>query len=216
MGYKKSNRPDNNLGFRLDLGKFLFGALLASVPMSYLIIKSIHRQPEVILAKTVESPVQIEKSMLSSKTISPKEIEFEILTPSPTNRSENVLPSEETSKSTPKTAPQRTPNTTPLSQDVIILIEKYANQYAVDKDMMINIAKCESGFRGNAVNGPYAGIYQFMTSTWVSNRRAMGLDSNPNLRFNLEESIKTAAFKMSRDGFGAWPVCQSIARGKTL
>jgi hypothetical protein len=79
--------------------------------------------------------------------------------------------------------------------------------------MMIGIAKCESGFRENAVNGPYAGIYQFVSGTWISNRRAMGLDENLELRYNAEESVKTAAFKMNRDGFGAWPVCQHKAKG---
>jgi hypothetical protein len=97
-------------------------------------------------------------------------------------------------------------------ENVITLIEKYASEYGVDKNMMIGIAKCESGFRENAVNGPYAGIYQFVSGTWISNRRAMGLDTNLNLRFNAEEAAKTAAFKMSRDGFGAWPVCQYKAQ----
>lgn len=97
--------------------------------------------------------------------------------------------------------------------DIIALIEKYALEYGVDKNMMIGIAKCESGFRENAVNGPYAGIYQFVSGTWISNRRAMGLDENLELRYNTEESIRTAAFKMSRDGFGAWPVCQYKAQG---
>jgi len=98
-------------------------------------------------------------------------------------------------------------------QDIITLIEKYAGEYGIDKNMMIGIAKCESGFRENAVNGPYAGIYQFVSGTWVSNRRAMGLDENLDLRYNAEESVRTAAFKMSRDGFGAWPVCQHKAQG---
>ena len=97
-------------------------------------------------------------------------------------------------------------------QDIIALIEKYAVEYGVDRNMMIGIAKCESGFRENAINGPYAGIYQFVSGTWISNRRAMGLDENLDLRFNAEEAVRTAAFKMNRDGFGAWPVCQHKAR----
>lgn len=87
------------------------------------------------------------------------------------------------------------------------LIDKYASQHGVDPVVMKKIAFCESGKRPEAVNGPYAGIFQFVSSTWISNRRAMGEDPNPELRFNAEEAIKTAAFKMSRDGFGAWPVC---------
>jgi hypothetical protein len=35
----------------------------------------------------------------------------------------------------------------------------------------------------------------------------MGLDSNPDLRFNADESIKTAAFKIAHGGIGAWPNC---------
>lgn len=96
--------------------------------------------------------------------------------------------------------------------EVIGYIEKYASEYGVNKDMMIGIAKCESGFRSNAVNGPYAGIYQFVSGTWISNRRAMGLDESLDLRFDAKEASKTAAFKMSRDGFGAWPVCQHKAK----
>src|SRR4030043_640917 len=103
-------------------------------------------------------------------------------------------------------------NSLGASENIIALIEKYALEYGVDKNMMIGIAKCESGFRENAINGPYAGIYQFVSGTWISNRRAMGLDENLDLRFNAEEAVRTAAFKMNRDGFGAWPVCQHKAR----
>lgn len=91
------------------------------------------------------------------------------------------------------------------------LFDKYAAEYNLDKNIMKHIAKCESGFRPEAVNGPYGGMFQFISSTWVSNRRAMGADQNPDLRFNAEEAIKTAAFKMSRDGFGAWPACSRKA-----
>lgn len=85
--------------------------------------------------------------------------------------------------------------------------EKYGQQYGVDPIILEKIASCESGERAQAVNGPYGGIFQFVTSTWISNRKAMGEDPNPALRFNAEESIKTAAFKMGRDGYGAWPAC---------
>jgi len=35
----------------------------------------------------------------------------------------------------------------------------------------------------------------------------MGLDDDPNIRYNPEESIKTAAFKLSVNGTGIWPNC---------
>lgn len=91
------------------------------------------------------------------------------------------------------------------------LFEKYGQQYNISPQILKLIAKCESTFNPKAVSGPYAGLFQFHTPTWQSNRRAMGLDANPDLRFDAEESVKTAAFKMSRDGFGAWPVCGARA-----
>jgi hypothetical protein len=121
----------------------------------------------------------------------------------------------ETATPTPTTNPSPTPTEiikidVPRS-DFDALIEQYAISSGVDSRMMKMIAKCESGFRPEATNGPYAGIYQFISSTWVSNRLAMGEDPNPELRLNAEEAIKTAAFKMGRDGFSAWPVCSRLA-----
>lgn len=87
------------------------------------------------------------------------------------------------------------------------LFEKYASEYGVNPETLKRIARCESGFNPHAANGPYCGMFQFHASTWTSNRKAMGLDPDLSLRFNAEEAIKTAAFKISRDGTGAWPVC---------
>ncbi len=95
-------------------------------------------------------------------------------------------------------------------QEIRDFFEKYGNEYGLDPKLLEKIAYCESGFNNRAVNGPYAGLFQFCSSTWVSNRRALGLNTNPNLRFNAEESVRTAAFKISRDGTGAWPVCGNI------
>ena len=98
-----------------------------------------------------------------------------------------------------------------FSGDVAQTIVKYAQEYQVNPSVMLSIAQCESGLRATAANGPYAGIFQFNTGTWVSNRRAMGLPTDPVLRNHPEEAAKTAAFKMSRDGFGAWPACSKLA-----
>ncbi len=97
--------------------------------------------------------------------------------------------------------------------DIVGLINKYAAQYGAEADMMIAIARCESGFNENAISpsGAYKGMFQFVTSTWQSNRRAMGEDESPALMFDAEEAIKTAAFKMGRDGYNAWPVCSQKA-----
>lgn len=95
--------------------------------------------------------------------------------------------------------------------DTAPLYEKYGAMYGIDPVMLQKIASCESGERANAVNGPYAGMFQFVAATWSSNRRAMGEDPDPALRYNAEEAVKTAAFKMSRDGYGAWPSCSRKA-----
>jgi len=97
-------------------------------------------------------------------------------------------------------------------------IRQYATQYGANAEIMITIAKCESGFRAEALSpsGAYGGMYQFVASTWQSNRRAMGLDANPDLRFNAEEAIKTAAYKMGRDGYNAWPACSQKALSSSI
>lgn len=93
------------------------------------------------------------------------------------------------------------------SPDLKKMFFKYGRKYGVKGEILQKIAYCESTFNPRAVNGHYAGMYQFLSATWVSNRKAMGLDSNPDLRFNAEEAIKTTAYKIARDGTGAWPVC---------
>lgn len=87
--------------------------------------------------------------------------------------------------------------------------ETYAAAYNVPKSTLTTIAGCESRHNPNAVSPSkaYGGLYQFSASTWASTRNAMGLDPNPELRFNPEEAIKTAAFKIANGGIKAWPTC---------
>ncbi len=124
------------------------------------------------------------------------------VTPSPTPR-----PTQ-----TPKPTPF--PTSTPLpvfpafSKDQLNhWIKHYSSLYSVSEELLKKIAVCESKLNPKAQNGPYAGIYQFSSNTWKSTRGTMNLDSDPNLRFNAEEAIKTAAFKISISGPGAWPNC---------
>lgn len=107
-------------------------------------------------------------------------------------------------------APTDTPlpkPTIPVAADLDIFFAKYASEYNVDKEDLIRIAKCEAGFNSQADTGLYAGMFQFASQTWISNRTAMGLDPNPDLRKNAEESIRTAAFMINRGNRGAWPNC---------
>lgn len=85
--------------------------------------------------------------------------------------------------------------------------KKYADLYGLDENLLKKIAGCESGFNPGSNSGLYGGMFQFAQDTWISTRNAMGVDSNPDLRFNGEEAIKTAAFKIAHGGKDSWPVC---------
>jgi hypothetical protein len=120
-----------------------------------------------------------------------------------------------TDKTEPKVELKQNPS--PSSRPVVIiapeeldhLFESYGNQYGVNSNTLKIIAKCESTFNPNAVSpsGLYGGLFQFSPATWISTRRSMGLEENPDLRFNPEEAIRTTAYKISQSGVGAWPTC---------
>ena len=108
---------------------------------------------------------------------------------------------------TPTPVVPATPALAPHELDA--LFQKYGAEYGVSWEKLKVIAKCESGFRANAIGGggKYGGMYQYLASTWSSTRNAMGLDPNPDLRFNAEEAIRTTAWKIAQGGTGPWPVC---------
>ncbi|MBM3283536.1 hypothetical protein FJY90_04815 [Candidatus Gottesmanbacteria bacterium] len=87
------------------------------------------------------------------------------------------------------------------------LFIKYSNRQSVSYEVLKKIAFCESRLNSNARFKDYGGLFQFSTVSWVNTRRNMNLDTNPDLRFNPEESIKTAAFKLATEGIFAWPNC---------
>jgi len=91
--------------------------------------------------------------------------------------------------------------------DLEAFFSKYAEKESVDRDLLKKIAVCESGFNPAARNGIYGGLFQFSENSWQSLRRIMNLDTNPALRFNAEEAIKTAAYKLALNGRAAWPNC---------
>ena len=151
-------------------------------------------------------------SVFGNQTLPPlttsdgKSIVLDFNTPTPTS---TPTPSP-TPTNTPTPLPTSTPTPTPYpvtSQQLDDWFTKYANQYSVDRSLLWHIAACETGLRPNATNWIYGGMFQFSPNTWEANRIVMGLDPNPTLRFNPEESIKTAAFLLSTRGPGAWPNC---------
>jgi len=126
--------------------------------------------------------------------------------------SENITPIEIIKTVTPTNTPTPSVIPTPTltaatSDDIYNWIEKYANFYSIDRNMLMKIAICESSLKPNAVNGIYGGLYQFSPSAWKSTRYIMNSNPDLNLRFNPQEAIKTAAFKISTSGTGAWPNC---------
>ncbi len=84
---------------------------------------------------------------------------------------------------------------------------RFASENSVDRSTLRKIAVCESGLNPLAVNGIYGGLFQFSSSAWTNTRKQMNEDTNPGLRFNPEQAIKTAAFKIAVGGRNSWPNC---------
>jgi hypothetical protein len=85
---------------------------------------------------------------------------------------------------------------------------RFSSEYRVDREVLRKLALCESGFNAAAHSRHgYGGLYQFSEISWKSARTQMGHDNNPDLRYDPQEAIRTAAFKISVNGTGAWPAC---------
>jgi len=121
-----------------------------------------------------------------------------------------------TPTNTPTPNPTKKPTPTKLPTPTILVVSatqldewftKYSQHFSIDRQKLWRMAVCESNLKSNATNGDYAGLYQFSTRTWISTRKAMNENTDPSLRFNPLEAIKTAAFKISTDGLNPWPNC---------
>ena len=168
-------------------------------------VKQITQQPEDVKQKPVLFTLKSTDEPVPTVTAEPQ-------TPTTTPEPTKIIQVTITPSAIPTTEPL--PTATPIPQtavaaptDLDSLFSKYADEYKVDKEDLKRIAKCEAGFNTNADTGLYAGMYQFAAATWISTRSAMGLDTNPDLRKNAEEAIRTAAYKISNGGRGAWPNC---------
>ena len=87
------------------------------------------------------------------------------------------------------------------------LFLKYGNYYGVDPGILKSIASCESGFDVNQITGDYAGLFQFGSIPWQEARARLGENADLSLRFNAEESIKTAAHEIQIKGTSGWDDC---------
>lgn len=161
--------------------------------------------------KEIPEPVAV---VLAEQTTLPTSID----SPTPTPTLKPVI----TQKPTPSPTPMQTQTPEPTSTvvpsptatpdvwsppDLEPIFARFAGQYGIDKNLIERIANCESHFNSNAKNGDYLGMFQFSTSTWINMRNEIGFDSNPDLRLNSEESIRTAAYLVSKRGSDPWPSC---------
>ena len=134
------------------------------------------------------------------------------LLPSP-NPSPTPLPSPSPSplplpSPLPSPIPSPSPLNIPLSnQQLDQWFIQYSQEHGVEEYTLKFIALCESRMNPNAINGLYAGLFQFSSSTWATTRINMQADPNADLRFNAQESIKTAAWKIAHGGQQSWPNC---------
>jgi len=177
---------------RISYASIIYGTcitLLCSVLLINILSGNKNRKPLPPLATIQNVPVVLD---------------FNTPTPSPT------LTPTPTPKPTSTPAPTLTPTPTPIpvtGEQLDRWFTQYANHYSVDRSLLWRIAACESGLKTNVTNWIYGGVFQFSPNTWRANRTLMGMDTNPDLRFNPEEAIKTAAFVLSTRGAGAWPSC---------
>jgi len=173
-----------------------FVTLLISSFATSLIFSLVGKKSEVLSFDIEATPVP---TLLQIPTNTPSPIPTR--TPLPTSLPTSIpLP---TKVPTPTSIPQ--PQYT--SEQIHGFIERFSAQYGVDANIMRHIAVCESGFNASAVNGPYAGLYQYGKTSWTTNRVIMGEDPEPTLRFNAEEAAQTAAYMVSIGKGWVWPNC---------
>lgn len=182
--------------------RVLFVTLAALVGLVFF-WRSNHRQPEVkgLISPTVEIVPVVSISATPSPTAS---VSAEMMTATKS--------AEATVSATPKPTKKVTPKPTPTpiaeaAETVYRLVERFAAQYGVDPNVLRYMALCESGFRSNAVNGPYVGLFQFNAITWKNIREEMGENTDATLRFSAEEAVQTAAYALSKGKGKIWPNC---------
>lgn len=206
---------------------FLFGFVATYVPLIYFFAKVPSSVPDALAEDNSEDVIKVvlqtleptgspESAVLASAD---EEINAEpTKSPEPTPKStpEPSMAPTETPEPTP--APTETPVPVPTATPDVYAhppydgwIAQYAGQYGIDRNLLDRIAQCESQFNPSIVspNGKYVGLFQFSVGTWQTYRgpNHLNLDTNPDLRSNPEEAIRTAAYLISKQGVSAWPLC---------
>lgn len=155
-----------------------------------------------ILASITPSPVY---------SITTPEISPIPLTPTPSPKPTSVPTPTNFPGISPTPSISPTPTLPPIpnysQEEIHGFIDRFSGQYAVDPNVLRYITSCESGFNPLAVNGPYAGLYQFSANTWKTYRLLIGEDAASELRFNAEEAVQTAAYVLAIGKSSIWPNC---------
>lgn len=207
---------------------FLIGFVLTYLPLVFVFSKIQSEIPQVQAYNSDES-----KMVVVLETLAPEEKQEAVLaaadeevtatpettespTPKPTAKPSPTESPTPVATETPSPTPEPTetpapePTATPdvwAPAEYDSLIAQYAGQYGVDRNILDRLAVCESHFNPNSQNGDYLGIFQFSKGTWQNYRSQMGMDPNPDLRSNAEESIRTAAYVVQQRGTAPWPSC---------
>lgn len=89
------------------------------------------------------------------------------------------------------------------------LIYKYADQYEIDRDLALSVAKCESELKTTAIgdSGKARGVYQFHKPTFDLLSKKMGEKMNYK---NTEDNIKLAMWAFSTDRGFHWSCYRKI------
>jgi SLT domain-containing protein len=90
-------------------------------------------------------------------------------------------------------------------------IVKWANVYGADSGQLLRVARCESGYRHDAVNGSYwapdgstpTGLFQFVRSTYTANAARIGLPAADE-RTNPDRSAQVAAWMFAHNQAWQW------------
>lgn len=176
---------------------FFFGFVIGFVGLLLFFIDSGH----IVEASNVETTPSPTSTIEPLSTLTPG-----FLLPSPTPIPTPKPTVKPTATPTVNLNPTPTPDVwSPASMEPVF--SRFAGQYGVDKNELERLANCESHFNPNAKNGPYLGMFQFEVNTWITSRQAIGRDVNLDLRSNIDESIQTAAYLMSKRGSEPWPNC---------
>lgn len=194
-------------------------AIIALTSLAILGFRSIHSggdmadvkpvpvaQQEVALALTPESSAAAEVAGISTESA-----EVASVSATPTTSISASPTASPTATPTKKPTPTPTPTPKPqpkfTSEQVYHFTDRYGILYAVDPNVLRHIAICESGFDPSAHHLWYAGLFQFDSRTWEVYRSKMGWDPDPDIRYNAEEAVKTAAYVLSLGKTQLWPVC---------